>query len=326
MAAREVEGSFWDHLEEARGCILRSLLYIALATGASWVFRTAIFNLLRYPAEAGARWANVPDFAFRIFDPAGGLTLMMEASLVGGLVLSAPLWLMEIVRFVSPGLTPPERRAALLLVPGAVLLFVGGVAFCYMLSPSFFAWLFAFNRSLGVQPEVALSSYLHFFLQVVVVFGLSFELPLVIMFLVHFGILTSAQLLQYWRGAVVIILIIAAVATPTVDPVTMSLMAAPMVLLYFLAIWLARMVEPHHPEPEARAEDETSANEGDNAALDAELLGGLDSDPYGLSQPGGEGLGEVSDLTEAEREVEEFYRRHREGLDESTDDEAPGSG
>lgn len=266
--ARGTEVTFWDHLEEARWGFLRSLIYIAVGTAAAWAFRQQMFELIRHPAMEGARRAGITEFNFRIFDPAGGVVLMMQVALIAGVVATAPLWLAEAVRFVAPGLEPRERRAAYLLLPGAVLLFLGGVGFCYLIAPAAFAFLFGFNQSLGVAPEVALVSYLYFFMRLVLVFGLVFELPLVIMFLVHFGILTTAKLLRAWRLALVIIMVVAAVATPTTDPFTMVLMAGPMVLLYFLSIALGRLVE-------RRREVEPEASPGDG------------DDPYGLAAVAG---------------------------------------
>lgn len=278
------EASFWDHLEEARWGILRSLAYLFVGSILVWVFRNWLFDVIRYPAEEGVRRAGITNFAFRIFDPAGGIVLMMQAALVGGMVLAAPFWLYEIVRFVAPGLKAAERRMMHLLLPAAVLLFAGGVGFCYLTTPAVFAFLFSFNQTLGAQPEVTLVSYLYFFLHLVVVYGLVFELPLVIMFLVYFGILSTRALLRAWRIAVVIILIVAAIATPTPDPVTMSIMAAPMIALYFLSIFLGRFVEKHRPVEEGAEHPEP-----------------WDDDPYGLAGGGGPGLAAPDLIDQAPR-------------------------
>jgi sec-independent protein translocase protein TatC len=239
----DIEYSFWDHLNEARNGILRSLLYVLVGTAIAWVYRGWIFWGLQWPALRGALWAGLSEFHFRIFEPAGGLMLMMYAALIIGCVISAPLWLWEIVRFINPALTPSERRVAMLLIPGAIVLFLLGAAFCYAISPIFFAFLFKFNQSLGVSPEVAMIPYLKFFVLCLVVFGLSFELPLVLLFLVFLGIIDSRMLTEKWRTAIVLIAILAAIATPTTDPLTFMLMALPMALLYFLSIWLAKWVE-----------------------------------------------------------------------------------
>jgi sec-independent protein translocase protein TatC len=152
-------------------------------------------------------------------------------------------------------------------------LFLAGAAFCYFVSPIFFAFLIAFNQSLGVIPEVALVPYLRFFLQLVLAVGLSFELPLVLMFLVYFGITSSRALTERWRGSVVIILVVVAIITPTTDPLSMTIVAVPLILLYFLSIWLAKLVEKR------RANEEVS-----------EPVVPTDDDPYGLGGPPGAGL------------------------------------
>ena len=247
------EYSFWDHLAELRRGLLRSLLYVLVATCAAWFFRGSIFYVMQWPAVKGAQMIGMRGFTFRIFEPAGGLTLMMYAALIVGAIVAAPAWLAELVHVGNPALTRQERRVAMLLVPGAIALFLAGAAFCYVISPLFFAFLFKFNQSLGVSPEVAMTPYLKFFVLCLVVFGLSFELPLVLLFLVYIGVLNSRMLIDRWRGAVVLITIFAAIVTPTTDPGTMTLMALPMVLLYFLSIWLARLVEKVRPQQPAES-------------------------------------------------------------------------
>ena len=288
----DAEYSFWDHLNEARNGLLRSLVYIAVTSSAAWAFREQIFWFLQWPAVQGAHWAKLTEFNFRIFEPAGGLMLMMYASMIIGAIAAAPLWLAEIVHFINPALTARERRVAMLLIPGAIVLFLGGAAFCYAISPLFFAFLFSFNQSLGVAPEVAMIPYLRFFVLCMVVFGLSFELPLVLLFLVYLGLLSAKALVARWRGAMVIIVVIAAIATPTTDPVTMTLMALPMVLLYFLSIFLARYVERARETPASEPE---AAEVADVPVIAAELRGPEQDESQ----------------SQAEAEAEAFYRRQR---------------
>lgn len=249
------EATLWEHLDEARGGILRSLVYLTLGAMAAGLAHRQLFAALRWPALKASEMVGLENFAFRIFEPAGGVLVVMQAALVTGVVISCPLWLWEIVRYISPGLYPHERRAALLLIPGAVILFAAGVGFCYLLAPVALAFLFRVNESLGVDSELALVAYLRFLLRLLLVFGLSFELPLVLMFLSYFGFVTSSQLLRSWRVAVVVIMIVAAVATPTTDPLTMFLMAVPLIGLYFASVGLARLVERRRQAPaEALAE------------------------------------------------------------------------
>jgi len=239
--------SFWDHLEELRWRLVRSAVYVAVFMVAAWVFRNDLLVLLRYPAEAAAQMAGVENFSFRIFEAAGGLVLMMEIALVAGIICASPLIFMEAWLFVEPALEPHEKRWAVILIPAATVLFLAGVAFCYWLSPRAFAFLFRFNLGLGVQPELTLRPYLYFLMRLMLVFGLCFELPLVLMFLAAVGLVTRAQLISYWRHAVVVIFVFAAIVTPTTDPMTLSFLALPMVGLYVLSIVLCGLVEKRKP-------------------------------------------------------------------------------
>lgn len=295
MVEHSREYSFWDHLNEARNGIIRSLVYVLLASTAAWFFRDRIFWLLEWPAWQGAKWAGITDFNFRIFEPVGGLMLMMYAALVVGATVAAPVWLWETIRFINPALTARERRFTFLFIPGFVGLFIAGVVFCYFLAPVFCWFLLRFNlTSFKVAPEWTLASYLRFLLQSLVATGLLFELPMVLMFLVWIGVTSSAALKARWRGAVVLILVIVAVVSPTTDPITMAVMALPLVGLYFLSISLARWVERGRS---GRAEE-----------LDADETSALASEPLALPEVAESPTVETD---AAYAEAEEFYRRQR---------------
>ncbi|MCX7599771.1 MAG: twin-arginine translocase subunit TatC [Armatimonadetes bacterium] len=240
---RAKEMGFWDHVEELRQRLIRCALYIAVAAVAAWFFRTPMLAALEYPALEGARRAGLEDFSFRIFEAAGGLMLMVQIALVGGIVLASPLLTMELWGFLSPALHPHERRWVMWALPTATALFLSGVLTCYWIAPAAFAFFFRFNVSLGVQPELTLAPYLYFFMRLALVFGVLFELPLFLMILGAAGLISSGSLLRQWRPAVVGIFIVAAVATPTGDALTMTVLAAPMVVLYALSVVLVRMVE-----------------------------------------------------------------------------------
>jgi sec-independent protein translocase protein TatC len=271
---RTAEHSFWDHLDEVRNALLRSLVYLTVGTVGAWMLRTHIFWALEWPALQGARWAGIADFNFRIFEPVGGVMLMMYAAVIVGAVVSAPLWLWELIRFVSPGLTPRERKLTYWFIPGLVGLFVAGVLFCYFLAPVFCWFLLRFNlASFQVAPEWTLGSYLRFLLQCLVVTGLLFELPMVLMFLVWVGLTSAAALRTQWRTATIIILAVVAIVTPTTDPVTMIVMSVPLLGLYVLSIALATRVE--------------------RSRRAGEVVGVDEDDPYGLK-------GETGGLEQAE--------------------------
>lgn len=242
-AKRRKELSFFEHAEELRMRLLRMVGYVAAAMVVTWVLRTPLLDILRRPAEIGARQAGIEDLPFRIFEPAGGFMLMMQIALVAGIIVASPLIFMELWLFIKPALELHEKRYVIWLLPGATGLFIGGVVFCYYISPRAFTFFFQINQSIGVDVELTLQPYLYFLLRLLLVFGLAFELPLVLMFLGFVGIINSGQLRRWWKYAVVTIFVIAAIATPTTDPVTMLFMAGPLVFLYGLSIGLVRLVE-----------------------------------------------------------------------------------
>jgi sec-independent protein translocase protein TatC len=252
------EASFWDHLEELRWRLLRSVAYVAVAMIATWIWREDLLTILRYPAESGAEMAGIEEFTFRIFEAAGGIILMMQISLVAGLILASPLIFLEAWLFVEPALEPREKRYVIFMLPAATVLFLGGVAFCYWIAPRAFAFFFRFNVGLGAPPELTLKPYLYFLLRLLLVFGLSFEMPLVLMFLAAVGFVTQRGLIRLWRHALVTIFVVAAIATPTTDPATMTLLAGPMILLYILSVVLCGFVEKRERglrEPSGTADD-----------------------------------------------------------------------
>jgi sec-independent protein translocase protein TatC len=262
------ELTFWDHVEELRTRIIRSLAYIGVGAAVAWVVRKQLLAALEYPAVEGARRAKVEGFTFKIFESAGGFMLMIQIALAAGVVLAVPLLLLELWGFLAPALRPKEKKWVIWAVPLATTLFLAGVASCYWVAPSAFAFFFSFNRTLGVQPELTLSPYLFFFLRLALAFGGLFQLPLFLMLLASLGFVTSRKLVQQWRLAIVLIFVAAAMATPTPDAVTMSVCAAPMVILYVLSVIMVKFVE----KPREQVEEPTE--EGEDGHGDGEDDGG----------------------------------------------------
>jgi sec-independent protein translocase protein TatC len=252
------EATFLEHLEELRQRIIRGFLYIVGATALCWFARKTLMAIALTPLRQAGEIAGVGEVKVKIFEIAGGLVMSLHIAMVAGIILSAPLWLMEFWLFIEPALEDHERKWVVLLLPAAVLLFIFGVGFCYWMGPRAFAILLGFQRELGAAPEFMLQSYLVFFLRLLLIFGAMFELPLVVMFLAAVRIVKSAWLLKHWRIAVVLIALAAAILTPTPDAVTMSLLAGPLVGLYFLSILLARTVEKRRDRRQA-AEREVEA-------------------------------------------------------------------
>ncbi len=248
------ELGFFDHLDELRMRLIRIVCYVCAGGVAGWHYRVGILSLLRQPAEVAAEAVGVETLPFRVFEPAAGFSIAIQVALLAGVILASPLIIWEIWRFIEPALENNERRYAVVVLPFAVGLFLGGVVFCYYVSPRALEFLFRIDMSLGAEIERTLKPYLWFMMRLLIAFGLSFELPLVLMFLGFIGVVNSRQLLSWWRHAIVIIFCFAAIVTPTVDPVNMTVLAGPMVLLYLLSIVLVRMVQKAKERQAARDE------------------------------------------------------------------------
>jgi sec-independent protein translocase protein TatC len=165
--------------------------------------------------------------------------VFMRVSLLAGFIGSLPIILYELVSFVVPGLTPSERRGLFIAIPFATLLFVAGVAFAYyVMLPAALPFLISF---IGVRTTPRLADYFKFVTNLMFWIGLSFESPLVVYVLARLRIVTAGALAKQWRIALVVIAVIAAVATPTPDPINMGLLMVPLFLLYWLSVFLAML-------------------------------------------------------------------------------------
>ena len=167
--------------------------------------------------------------------------ITMKVSLMGGLVLALPIILYQIVMFVAPGLTPREKRYLVALLPGAMISFVTGATFgYYVLLPPALNFLLTFGSDIAT-PMIRIGNYINLVVTLLFWLGVSFQTPLVMFFLSKIGVITPWTLARQRRFAVVVAFILGALITPTFDPVNQSLVAVPIILLYELGIWLARL-------------------------------------------------------------------------------------
>jgi sec-independent protein translocase protein TatC len=222
---------FLEHIEELRQRLLRALIGLALGTIISAVFTPTILEWMARPIGG---LDNLK--AIEVTENVG---VFMQVSLLGGVTLAMPFILYQVWRFISPGLYARERRYVYLLIPFATLLFVSGVAFAYfVMLPTAVPFLIGF-LSIETQPRPA--DYISFITNLMLWIGVSFETPLLIFFLAMVRIIDYRMLIRGWRIAILAIAVLAAVITPTPDPVNMGLVMAPMILLYGLSIILARI-------------------------------------------------------------------------------------
>jgi len=190
--------------------------------------------------------------------PLDGIGIRIRLSLVLGLVLALPVVAYQLWRFITPGLTPGERRMAVPFALATTLLFAGGVAVAFSTMPKAVGWLAAAGGP-GLIQLYAADRYLRFVLFMGLAFGLTFEFPLVLVFLSMVGILSSKAMLKAWRAAVTIIIAAAAVITPSQDPISLFAMAIPMWIFYFAAAAVARwFIEPARARRRAQLEHPTS--------------------------------------------------------------------
>ena len=163
----------------------------------------------------------------------------MKISFVAGLILSSPWVFYQLWLFVAAGLYPHERKYIHMYLPMSVILFLGGVIFCfYAVLPTVLDFLLGYNGRMGLTAQIRISEWISFAIMLPLMFGISFQLPLIMLFLAKINLLTVKHYLEQWRVAVLTIAVISMVLTPTPDPMTMLLMMVPLLLLYGLGVGL----------------------------------------------------------------------------------------
>ena len=242
--------SFLDHLEELRWNIVKALVGLLIATILCAVFSDYIVqNILMRPLHAAGLKAQV-------LAPYGIVLLYMQAILICGLILSMPNTLLWLWKFVSPGLLQKERRYVSKIVFFTSLCFFAGVAFSYFILLPISLKFFAGFGTQSIDLNIAIDQYISFVLTLLLGAGLVFELPMVSYFLTRLGFLTPAFMRHYRRHSIVVILIIAAVVTPTPDPMTQLMLALPMMALFEISILVSKIAMKKKEESEA--EEDTS--------------------------------------------------------------------
>ena len=228
-----------DHLRELRSRVTWASGAIILGMGVFFVPMIG-FATIEFLLEP-ARGRN-PDFEAQAITPLENLVTYFRVALVGGVALGMPMIVYQTLRFITPALTPQEKRWIYPLALAASLSFLGGMAFAYyIVLPAAYAFLFDFGSSFAT-PSPTITSYMDLTLRLIVILGFVFELPIFVMGLAWLRVVHWRRLLGWWRWAIIGSFIVSAVATPTIDPVTQSLIAGPMVTLYFVGIGLAWMV------------------------------------------------------------------------------------
>ena len=232
-----------EHLQELRGVLIVSVIAWALATAVASVFNHELVSILEYPLIGVLAKHNHLIAKPIITSPTELVTIPVKVAVVGGLILSLPVILWQLWTFVSPGLRTVERRFALPFILSALILFAAGACLAYFLMP---IWLNLLTSIVGNNaiffPD--LNQYLSFLILVIVAFGVTFELPIVIVLLGMLGIVSSSWLKRRRKLVWVVLIIGAELVTPGVDPVTPLFLAIPLIGLFELSILV--LAKPLH--------------------------------------------------------------------------------
>ena len=221
-----------EHLKELRNRLIRAFIALFIATGISFIFAQRVFVILMVPLN---------DARLQALRPTETLGNYMKVSLLSGFILAMPFIVYQLARFVAPGLTKQEKKYIILLVPGATLCFVTGVAFAYfVMLPASIGFLQSFMAEL-VEQQWSIGDYLSFVVSLMFWIGIAFELPLFVYFLAKLGVIDADALRRNRKYALVGIAVLAAVITPTVDPLNMALVMGPLIILYEVGVILARI-------------------------------------------------------------------------------------
>lgn len=225
-----------EHLTELRIRIIRSLIAVLIGAIAGWVLYPEIISFILDPycETLGT------DCTLRVDEPLEGINTRFMVSTYVGLALAVPVWLWQFWKFVSPGLHKGERRQGLFLVGGGIVLFVAGTMLAFLTLPRALDFLVTIGGT-DLITEFRAKAYISFVIKMMLAFGLGFQLPVVLIILQRLGILSYVTLRRQWRYAVVIIVVVVAVLTPSGDPISLLALSVPMYLLYELSIlygWL----------------------------------------------------------------------------------------
>jgi sec-independent protein translocase protein TatC len=226
-----------DHLREFRNRMMKALLGIVLAAIVGWYFYQSIIRLLTLPfCDLGTN--SVPSDGecgdLYVNGILGPFNLQVKISLLTGVILAAPIWIYQLWSFITPALHRKEKRIAVIFSVIATPLFATGALLAYLILPH------AVDVLLGFTPDnlgnlVRFDEYLDFVLRLILIFGIAFVLPLFLVALNLLGVLSGRSILKPWRTAVFLCFVFTAAFTPTPDPITMTLLAIPLSLIYFLS-------------------------------------------------------------------------------------------
>lgn len=243
MAKRNPERrmNLGGHLRELRNRLYWSALFVAAASVGGWYLFEPVFGLLQQPFKD---LSSTPGFTATINfgSVAAPFDLRMQVSIFLGLIMASPFWLYNLWAYIAPALDKKAKRVATIFVSISTPLFLSGCYLAWTLIPNFVKSLLSFTP-IGSAAIINANDYILFTLRVLVVFGIALVLPAILLLLNYLGLLSATSIIRGWRLAVFLAAVVAALATPVSDPMSMLLLAIPLIALYFLAALIAKLFD-----------------------------------------------------------------------------------
>ena len=251
--------TLFEHLRELRYRLIVSILAIIVGMVVAWFFRYDLLDILQRPyfQAIAALKAKHPDANTSLvnINLTSPLTLSLKVSALAGAIATAHFWLYQLWAFVVPGLLAKEKKWALIFIAAATPMFVGGVVVAYVVLPKAIAVLLSFTQS-GVTNLQDINAYLAFLLRLMLVFGIGFLIPLIVLMLNIVGVIKAKQMAKYRSLVIFATFVFGAVATPSTDPFSMLAVAAPMALLFLAAEVIAHILDRRKERQAALAGDD----------------------------------------------------------------------
>lgn len=223
--------TFWDHLDELRHCILRSLAVVTIFAVLAFYFKDELFNVVLMPKDADLKLINT--------ELTSQFMIHMKVSFYAGIIVATPYIIYELYKFISPALYSNEKRYATRFVSSGYVMFILGTIFSYyVVFPFTIKFLGNYQVSNDVENLISLSSYIDTFVVLCLMMGVVFELPVLSWLLGRLGLINRRLMQEYRRHSIVVILIVAAIITPTADAFTLMIVSIPIYLLYELSIFV----------------------------------------------------------------------------------------
>jgi sec-independent protein translocase protein TatC len=272
-----------EHLRELRSRIFKSLLAIALGSIVGWVYFDQIFSFMVAPLKSAASDLAAKGLTVELTftSVTAPFTLQVRIAAMAGVVLASPVWIYQIWGFITPALHKNERRYAYAFIFTAVPLFLAGVGAALWVLPKGLELLIGFTPE-SVSNLLPVDTYLMFLVRTMIVFGIGFLIPIFIVALNLIGILPSSAIKRSWRWTVLAVFLFGAIATPTGDPISMMLLAGPMLLLILIAFGICALNDRRkarrssEPDYDSLSDDEASSIGGPDDIDGPDDIGGPD--------------------------------------------------